>query len=116
MVLRWMKCVGNVWCKLNAVNLDHRHFDGMEGVYVIWHGGSESSVVYVGQGVIRDRIREHRSDERIQQYADLDLYVTWARVEPAERSGVEAYLAGQWKPKVGAAHPSAPPIEANSPW
>ena len=116
MNLHWMKCVGDVWCKLNAVNLDHQHFDGVEGVYVIWHGGDQASVVYVGQGVIRDRLREHRSDARIQQFADLDLYVTWSNVESAQRDGVEAYLAQHWNPKVGERHPPTSPITVNSPW
>ena len=115
MVLNWMKCVGDVWCKLNAVNIGHRHFDEMEGVYMIWHGGDSPHVVYVGQGMIRDRIKSHRGDQRIQRYADLDLYVTWARVDPGKRDGVEVYLARRWKPKVGE-HPNARPIEANSPW
>ena len=116
MVLSWVKCVSSVWCKLSAVNLDHEHFVDMAGVYVIWHGGDNPSVVYVGQGVIEDRLRSHRTDERIQEYANLDLYVTWARVEPANRDGVERYLRDKWKPKVGDRFPDANPIEVNSPW
>ena len=116
MVVSWMKCVGDVWCKLNAVNVDHSHFDGMEGVYMIWHGGSQPSVVYVGRGVVRDRIKSHRTDQRIQRFANLDLYVTLARVDAARQKGVEAYLAGRWPPKVSDVHPNVPPIEANSPW
>lgn len=115
-VVDWVKCVGDVWCKLSAVNLDHAHFDGMEGVYVIWHGGQQPRVVYIGQGVIRDRLQSHRTDPRIQHYADLDLYVTWAQVGVSERDGMEAYLADHWRPKVGDAHPDARPIETNSPW
>ena len=111
-----MKCVGDVWCKLNAVNLDHRHFDGMEGVYLIWHGGSRASVVYVGQGVIRERLRAHKSDERIQAYSEWDLYVTWAKVDKAQWDGIENYLADLWRPKVADRHPVATPIEVSSPW
>ena len=71
MHLSWMKCVGDVWCNLNAVNLDHDHFDEMDGVYIIWHGGNDPRVVYVGRGSIRDRLRKHRLDERIQAFVDL---------------------------------------------
>ena len=115
MNLYWMKCVGDVWCKLNAVNLNHHHFDAMEGVYIIWHGGGQPSVVYVGQGDIRDRLGMHRTDPRIQKFASLDLYVTWSRVEPSKHDGVERYLADYWNPKVGE-HPKVIPIEVNSPW
>ena len=112
----WVKCQGDVWCKLNAVNLDHAHFDKLEGVYLIWHGGKVPAVVYVGQGIIRDRIRSHRVDSKIQRYLSMDLFVTWARVERAISDGLEVYLANRWGPKVGIKHPPAVPIEVNSPW
>ncbi len=114
--LNWMKCLGNVWCKLSAVNLDHRHFNDLTGVYIVWHAGPNPHVVYIGHGIIRDRLLKHRTDERIQQYADLDLFVTWARVDEPDHEGVEAYLAEKWQPKVGERHPQSSPIQTNSPW
>ena len=114
--LDWQKCQGNVWCNLNAVNLNHDHFNNRSGVYIIWHGGTQPRVVYVGSGVIRDRINQHRKDRDIQQYSSLNLFVTWANVAPSYQKGVEAYLADNWNPKVGDRHPNEPPITVNSPW
>ena len=116
MKLHWMKCQGDVWCKLNRVNLDHKHFDNMEGVYIIWHGGMEPEVVYVGQGKIRDRLHDHRQNPEVQQYSDWDLFVTWASVQTENRDGVEAHLAREWTPLVGDVHPNVNPVEVNSPW
>ncbi len=116
MQLNWTKCQGNVWCKLNSVNLEHEHFNNMHGVYIIWHGGTNPAVVYVGQGNIKDRIIEHRKDSAIQEYDYLDLYITWATVHVHYRNGVETYLADTWKPKVGVLHPKVSPIAVNSPW
>lgn len=116
MHLNWTKCQGDVWCSLNSVNLSHSHFNGMHGVYIIWHGGEHSSVVYIGQGDIARRLSSHRSDTRIQSYSSLGLYVTWASVSPANCDGVERFLANKWQPKVGSAHPNVVPIEVNSPW
>ena len=116
MALRWIKCQGDGWCKLNAVNLQHEHFDNAGGVYMIWHGGKKPAVVYVGQGNIRDRLRFHRNNQKVQNYANIDLFVTWALVGSARRSGVEAYLAAQWRPLAGQDHPDGTPIEVNSPW
>ena len=116
MKIKWRKCVGDVWCKLNYVRLDHQHFNNMAGVYMIWHGGANPQVVYVGQGDIRDRLRHHRNDQEVQNYKDEDLYVTWAKVEECDRDGVEAYLSEHWQPLVGSRHPKASPIEVNSPW
>ena len=77
MTVDWTKCKGNVWCKLNEVDLSSSHFNHMTGVYVIWHGGNNSRTVRVGQGFIRDRLQEHRTDPEVQVYKHLDLFVTW---------------------------------------
>lgn len=116
MTLSWNKCTGNQWCPLNTVNLDHPLFDGMEGVYIIWHGGQKAATVRVGQGVIRDRLREHRKDKDVQAYSEQGLYVTWAAVAAGDRDGVEAYLAYRLKPLEGERFPDRPPVEVNLPW
>ena len=116
MWLTWNTCKGNVWCGLGSVDLNHKHFDDMEGVYIIWCGGDEPATIRVGQGVIRDRLRAHRNDEDIQAYKDLVLYVTWALVAPSYRDGVEAYLADILEPLVGERFPDRTQIEVNLPW
>lgn len=114
--LNWIKCEGQRWCNLLTVNLDHQHFWGLEGVYVIWHGGPQPWTVYVGQGVIKDRLAAHRQEREILQYIALGLFVTWAGVPSYTRDGVEVYLAQQLRPKVGKQYPQATPISANLPW
>ena len=116
MQLNWIKCQNDVWCKLNFVNLDHEHFNNRHGIYIIWHGGPHPAVVYIGRGNIKNRLAEHRNDQRIQRYASLDLYVTWAMVGVQHRDGIEAYLASFWRPIVGERYSSASPIVVNSPW
>lgn len=117
MQLNWIKCEGDVWCKLNSVNLDHEHFNNRRGVYIIWHGGTEPAVVYVGQGNIKERLAVHRNNPDIQQYTHLDLYVTWATVSEESRMSVEAYLIDMWHPKENANSPqTVHHMEVNSPW
>ena len=116
MTLNWIKCQGEVWCKLSTVNLDHAHFETMNGVYIIWHAGANAATVYVGQGFVRDRLKQHRGDPRIQQYENLGLFVTWAPVPQASRAGVERYLANKLNPGVRDIHPDTVPIEVNLPW
>ena len=111
----WGKCAGDKWCPLNTVNLDNQAFD-IGGVYLIWYSGSNPRMVYVGQGAIRDRLREHRDDPRIQAYSKLGLYTTWAEVQAAKRDGVEAFLAKMYDPLVGERRPAAAPISVNLPW
>ena len=116
LIVNWQQCEGNVWCSLNAVNINHSHFDNMSGVYIIWHGGARPKVVYVGKGNVRERIQAHRQDKRIQAYASYGLFVTWASVAIGHQRSVEAYLENHWRPKVGERHPEARHIQVNSPW
>jgi hypothetical protein len=116
MQLTWNKCEGNAWCNLINLNLGHPHFQGMEGVYVIWHAGANPATVYVGQGSIAARLQAHRTEPAILAYGPYGLFVTWARVDRQSRDGVERYLADRLTPRVGSAHPHAIPIPVNLPW
>ena len=116
MQLNWMRCRGDIWCRFNSVNLEHRHFENKQGVYIIWHGGGRSKVVYVGQGNIRERLEHHRTNPEIQKYENFNLYVTWASVLKEYRNGIERYLAEYWQPLIGGRFPDCDPIEVNSPW
>lgn len=116
MTISWIKCKGDVWCGLNTVKLDDPHFNGMEGVYIIWHGGQHASTVRVGQGIIKERLRAHRLDSEIQAYNNNTLYVTWASVSLDNRDGVEKYLADRLNPLVGDRFPDRQPIPVNLPW
>ncbi len=115
LTLSWIKCQGGDWCGLSTVKLGSDHFDGLEGVYVIWHGPPDPWTVRVGQGIIRDRLQAHRNDPDVQAYDDKSLYVTWAKVAKGKRDGVERFLADQLDPLVGI-YPDADPIPVNLPW
>ena len=112
----WNKCQGNNWCDLLTLNLSHEHFNNMEGVYIIWHGGQNSATIRVGQGFIRDRLSVHRTEPEILKYKPYGLFVTWVRVSANQRDGVERYLAERLNPKVGSRFPDADPIVVNLPW
>ncbi len=115
--LNWGRCGDTPqWCSFDTVNLASKHFDNLEGVYIIWHGGPSPATVRVGQGNIRDRLTAHRNDPAITRYRDQGLYVTWAAVPGGQRDGVERFLADQLQPKVGVVFPNAQPIRVNLPW
>ncbi len=116
MELSWIKCKGDEWCNLNTVNLSHSHFEGLEGVYIIWHAGNNPHTVRIGQGIIKERLATHRDDSEIQAYSSYGLYVTWASVALKYRDGVEAYLANKLNPWVGERFPDVTPIQVNLPW
>lgn len=120
--LNWVKCKNDSWCKLNELNLNHEHFSEMGGVYIIWTEGNHCPVVdditvlYVGQGVIADRLRDHLDNKEIQENAVNNLFVTWASVDKYIRDGVESYLAEMLEPILGERHPIADPFTVNLPF
>ncbi len=114
--LHWGKCGDDGhWCDFKTVNLTAKT---VEGVYIIWHEGNPGRVVYVGQGIIWDRLCQHRNNRDILACEKHGaLRVTWAAVpSQRDRNGIERYLANTWPPLVGDAHPDVLPIAVNSPW
>ena len=49
--VNWVKC-GKEWCNLLNLDLSNPHFEGLVGVYIIWHGGYNPATARIGQGVI----------------------------------------------------------------
>jgi len=116
MFVNWNKCQGNVWCKLNSVNIDHPHFNSMSGVYIIWHGGDNPRTVYVGHGFIRGALFNAIRNVTIQNYEVNTLYVTWAEVSPNQQFGVERYLINVLNPLINPSYYDPNQIQVNLPW
>ncbi len=114
--LKWIKCKGEVWCPFHTVNLDHEHFNGLEGVFIIWHGGTQAHTVMVGQGNIRERFTALRNDSRIQSFSSLGIFATWASVSPGNRDGVQTHLTTRLAPLVQDKPSFASPVDVNLPW
>ena len=79
--------------------------------YVIWDRVT-GVVVRVGQGDVATRLRAHQTDPAIARLGG-ELLVTWADVSPTFRSGVEKYLASQYRPIIGERYPDTPAIPVN---
>jgi hypothetical protein len=111
----WIKSTAKEWLTLETFDISGV---ATVGVYIIWHGGQNPRVVYVGQGDVKARLTAHRGDRRILAYRTSGLLmVTWAEVSlAADRNGIERYLANRLSPLVGDSHPDVNPIEVNLPW
>lgn len=116
MNVTWTKCQADAWCPLDTVKLDHPHFDGLEGIYIIWHGGTTPWTVLAGQGSIRERLTFHRTDPEVQQFAALGLFVTWVAVPIELRDGVQRFLNSRLSPKISRAPAAGTNVSINLPW
>jgi hypothetical protein len=117
--LEWHKCKAGEWCALLDLDLEHQHFDDMEGVYIIWCGEQNTVALRVGEGCIRDCLAKERNIRQIvaigQRYP---LYVTWAKIGAKFRRGVVRYISEEIKPKLTRPYQNIAPIEVNlpAPW
>jgi type II secretory ATPase GspE/PulE/Tfp pilus assembly ATPase PilB-like protein len=113
--LDWGTAKDGSWCDLLSLKPESPEFKGLEGVYVLWHGGSEPGMVRVGQGEIRERLSFLLQDAGVLKFKGLGLFLTWAAVERRKRDGVERFLQDRLQPKLKAPAPKAPPIAVNLP-
>ena len=113
--VKWRTCGADKhWCSFKKLTLDNLN---THGVYVIWHGGDNPHVVYVGQGDVATRIAEHRENAKITRWENKGkLFVTWAALGALDRDGVERYLADKYDPLEGEEWPNVTPKSVNSPW
>ena len=109
--LFWTKCQGDIWCDFFKLNLEHPHFNNLNGVYIIWSG---KQVIRVGSGNIKERIAAHRNDLEITTFPDLK--VVWAKVDELNLKGVEKFLSESLNPLISERFPNDIPIPVNFPW
>ena len=118
LVLEMMKCLGDRWCNLYDVRLDSRHFDELDGVYIIWYWQKKylPAVVKTDQGSIRERLLQDRQRPSILALKDYDLLATWASVGESQRDGIGRYLGETLDPIIESLLPKASPIRVILPW
>jgi len=115
--VQWEKCKRGTWCILFELDLDHDHFNDLEGVYVIWQGEENPVALRAGQGLIRESLIKERNDEDLLAGREQhEIYVTWAEVNSRFRDGVVRYIKGSLKLKLENSYPDVPPIGVNLPW
>ena len=95
------------------------------GVYIIWAGISNRTMLKVGSGIIKNRLREHLSNPKVQAYTSKGLYATWAIITPSfkpggelddKERGVERFLGVWLNPKLTERLPNnVDPILVNLP-
>ena len=130
MKVHWQKYTDSPflgWCRfdsdlLNDPRLEFRldtAFEGIHtdivGVYIIWTGSDNRTILKVGSGIIKDRFRKHLSDPEIQAYRYDGLYVTWTVISPSfkpgrkpdgKERGIEKFLGWLLNPKLAERFPA----------
>ena len=127
--VQWQRCLKNsLWCQFNEKLLSNGRFEtrlgdhsvNISGIYIIWTGIDNRTVLKVGSGIIKDKLEEHLRDPEIQAYKPTRLYVTWAStlsVIGAEeiQKGVEKFLDIVFKPKLAEHLPDIDLVMVNLP-
>jgi len=129
MTIYWQKCNDYLsfgsWCRLNSDLLNDPRLEirlgrnlygfdtsiGITGVYIIWAGIDNRTILKVGSGIIKDRLRAHLNDPKVQAYEYKGLYATWASFlfvdkQEDKKRGVERFLGLILNPKLGERFPT----------
>ena len=114
-LVHWNRTQGDAWAEFFAVDFDDPHFEGLEGVYVVWQGGAHPAAISVGLGSLRKELKAQRADSAFAAYRGKPLFVAWAKVDAAARMGVARYLYETLRPRTLMTVPAAPPIDVNLP-
>ena len=87
--LHWHKDQYNLfWSHFNKDILKHPGLEiqlsgynyDVRGVYIIWAGIEQRTILYVGSGVIKKRFDYHLNRPEIKRYRSQGLYATWATI------------------------------------
>lgn len=127
--VQWQRCLKNsLWCQFNEKLLSNGRFEtrlgdhsvNISGIYIIWTGIDNRTVLKLGSGIIKDKLEAHLRDPEIQAYKPTRLYVTWAStlsVIGAEeiQKGVEKFLDIVFKPKLAEHLPDVDLVMVNLP-
>ena len=131
--LQWQRCIKNaLWCQFNARLLEDRRFQtylgeqriGSTGVYIIWTGIDDLTVLKIGSGILKEELAAHLIDPEIQAYKSTRLYVTWASTLSVNsqtdmreniEDGIVKFLGVVFKPKLVERLPEVEPVIVNLP-
>lgn len=114
MTVNWMKCQNNEWCRLRDLKLETVEENG---VYLIWRESVPPRMIWVGQGDVANRLRDHIRGGMVARHRSYgEVYVTWASIPLQKQDGVERYFADRYPPLEGERHPDVVPIAVNDPW
>lgn len=127
--VQWQRCLKNsLWCQFNEKLLSNGRFEtrlgdhnvSISGVYILWTGIDNRTVLKVGSGIIKDKLEAHLRDPEVQAYKPTKLYVTWASTVPVIgakeiQKGAEKFLDIVFKPKLAAHLPDVDLVMVNLP-
>lgn len=116
MDIDWYKCQGDIWCELYKLDLNHKYLSGLAGVFIIWSGKTERTVLRVGYGDIAKELQKYSKDITIHAFQHHGVYATWAEVSMMKRKNVCSFLSKKLAPKFNDNVPDASPQEVELPW
>lgn len=111
-IVKWAKNpLNSEWYRFFTIDLSE--ISG-EGVYIVWEAGASSKALYVGKGIISDRLSIHRRDKKMLQYRmTAPILASWAVVPTSLCAGVERYLIDTYNPIYNEQTPDVTPVAVN---
>jgi hypothetical protein len=99
----WARSPRGLFFRLIHLDPEKEGLSGVGGIFVIWHAGVRPQWVCVAAAEdLAAAIHRMADDADVMSYeVNGGLFVSWALVQPAYRSGAVAYLTGRLRPAIG---------------
>lgn len=98
----WSKNADGKFRRLNLVNVSSERLDGIQGIFIVWHGGVKPGWVYVGlSDDLASDLQDAKHSQDIMEYNSRGgLYVTWQTFPDSMAGSVFAFLSDVLQPEV----------------
>ncbi len=96
--VKWERTDQCYWHELMKIDFSDSLYNRLHGVFIIWHGGSNPRVLYIGQGHIAKELEKLKSKREIKKFELLGLFVTWAKFKPEHMNGIHRFLNDKLRP------------------
>ena len=96
--VKWERTDQCYWHELMKINFSNPLYKRLHGVFIVWHGGSNPRVLFIGHGKIAKELEKVSFKREIKEFVQLGLYVTWAQFKPEHMKGVHRFLNDKLRP------------------
>ena len=112
LTIPWSKNNAGKFRRLPFLDVKQENLAGIDGVYIVWHGGTKPGWVYVGMtDDLETDLRDIKQNKNIMAFdARGGLFVTWQTFAPQQMNGIFAFLHSVLQPEIR--NPDAETIDA----
>ena len=96
--VNWERTDQCYWHEIMKLDFSESCFQRLSGIFIIWHGGPNPKVLFIGQGDIPTQLDMLRHKMEYKKFIPIGLFVTWAKFNKEQWNGVHRFLNEKLRP------------------